>query len=117
MTSSFGPSSKHWPKAQGLRRINCGVADMIRTRRIALAIATLSLWFGAILGANAQANSPDWPSRPVKFIVPLGPGSGTDIGARLMAEQLTRLWGQPVVVENRFGGDGVIGINAFIAAQ
>jgi tripartite-type tricarboxylate transporter receptor subunit TctC len=94
---------------------------MDRTRRLTLAIAALSLWCGAIFGAagsaNAQANTPEWPSRPVKFIVPLGPGSGTDIGARLMAEQLTRLWGQPVVVENRFGGDGVIGINAFIAAQ
>jgi tripartite-type tricarboxylate transporter receptor subunit TctC len=53
----------------------------------------------------------------VKFIVPLGPGSGTDIGARIMAEQLTKLWGQSVVVENKIGGDGIVGINAFIAAQ
>jgi tripartite-type tricarboxylate transporter receptor subunit TctC len=94
---------------------------MNQTRRAAIAIATLGLWCGAIFGAtgfaNAQASAQDWPSRPVKFIVPLGPGSGTDIGARLVAEQLTRLWGQPVVVENRFGGDGIVGINAFIAAQ
>ena len=90
---------------------------MNRTRRLALAIAALSLWFGAIFGATGVANAQDWPSRPVKFIVPLGPGSGTDIGARLVAEQLTRLWGQSVVVENRFGGDGIIGINAFIAAH
>ena len=91
------------------------------TRRLALAATALSFWCGAIFGAagfaNAQANSPEWPSRPVKFIVPLGPGSGTDIGARLVAEQLTRLWGQPVVVENRAGGDAIVGINAFIAAH
>jgi tripartite-type tricarboxylate transporter receptor subunit TctC len=75
------------------------------------------LWCGAIFGAAGFANAQDWPSRPVKFIVPLGPGSGTDIGARLMAEQLTRLWGQSVVVENKIGGDGVVGINAFISAH
>ena len=90
---------------------------MNRTRRSAIAAAALSFWCGAIFGATGLANAQDWPSRPVKFIVPLGPGSGTDIGARLMAEQLTRLWGQSVVVENRIGGDGVVGINAFIAAH
>jgi len=90
---------------------------MNRTRRLALAAATLGLWCGAIFGATGIANAQDWPSRPVKFIVPLGPGSGTDIGARLMAEQLTRLWGQSVVVENKIGGDGVVGINAFISAH
>jgi tripartite-type tricarboxylate transporter receptor subunit TctC len=90
---------------------------MKRTRRLALAAATLSFWCGAIFGATGFANAQDWPSRPVKFIVPLGPGSGTDIGARLVAEQLTRLWGQSVVVENRIGGDGIVGINAFIAAH
>ena len=90
---------------------------MNRTRRLALAAAALSLWCGALFAAAGFANAQDWPSRPVKFIVPLGPGSGTDIGARLMAEQLTRLWGQSVVVENRIGGDGVVGINAFIAAH
>ena len=90
---------------------------MNRMRRTAIAVATLSFWCGAIFGAAGVANAQDWPSRPVKFIVPLGPGSGTDIGARLVAEQLTRLWGQSVVVENRIGGDGVVGINAFIAAH
>jgi len=90
---------------------------MNRTRRAAIAAATLGLWCGAIFAATGFANAQDWPSRPVKFIVPLGPGSCTDIGARLMAEQLTRLWGQSVVVENRIGGDSVVGINAFIAAH
>jgi tripartite-type tricarboxylate transporter receptor subunit TctC len=58
-----------------------------------------------------------WPQRPVKFILPLGPGAGADIGARLYADGLTKRWGQPVVVENRPGGDGVIAINAVIAAK
>jgi tripartite-type tricarboxylate transporter receptor subunit TctC len=58
-----------------------------------------------------------WPQRPVKFIVSLGPGSGADLGARLYADRLTKIWGQPVVVENRPGGDGVIAINAVISAH
>jgi tripartite-type tricarboxylate transporter receptor subunit TctC len=58
-----------------------------------------------------------WPERPVKFILPLGPGAGADIGARLFADRLAKRWGQAVVVENRPGGDGVIAINAVIAAR
>lgn len=58
-----------------------------------------------------------WPTRPVKLILPLGPGSGADIGARLFAERLSARWGQPVVVENRPGGDGVIAINAVLSAK
>jgi tripartite-type tricarboxylate transporter receptor subunit TctC len=58
-----------------------------------------------------------WPQRTVKFILPLGPGSGADIGARLIAEKLAARWGQPVVVENRPGGDGIVAINAFVTAR
>ena len=58
-----------------------------------------------------------WPQRTVKFILPLGAGSGADIGARLIAEKLAARWGQPVVVENRPGGDGIVAINAFVSAH
>lgn len=58
-----------------------------------------------------------WPQRTVKFVVPLGPGAGADITARLLADRLTKLWGQPVVVENRPGGDGVIAINVVLSAH
>ena len=64
-------------------------------------------------GQHAQT----WPQRPVRFIVSLGPGSGADIGARLIADKLTAKWKQPVVVENRPGGDAVVAINAFIGAK
>ena len=59
---------------------------MNRTRRVAIAAAALSFWCGAIFGATGFANAQDWPSRPVKFIVPLGPGSGTDIGRNTYIE-------------------------------
>jgi len=58
-----------------------------------------------------------WPQRTVKFVLPLGPGAGADISARLLADRLTTLWGRPVVVENRPGGDGVVAISAVISAR
>jgi tripartite-type tricarboxylate transporter receptor subunit TctC len=91
---------------------------MIMTKlRVAALIA------GLVAGLNlpampSQAQTPAqvWPQRPVRFIVPLGPGSGVDIGARLVADRLPARWGKPVVVENRPGADGLVAIQAFINA-
>jgi tripartite-type tricarboxylate transporter receptor subunit TctC len=69
------------------------------------------------LFAAAPAFAQSWPTRPVKFILTLGPGSGADIGARLLADRLTKKWDQPVVIENRPGGDGIVAINTFATAQ
>jgi tripartite-type tricarboxylate transporter receptor subunit TctC len=63
------------------------------------------------------APAPNWPQRIVRFIVPLGPGSGSDIGARLFADKLAARWGKPVVIENRPGGDGIVAITAFVNAH
>ena len=84
--------------------------------------ATPSVWIIAaalaLIAAFARpSNAETWPNRPVRFIVTLGPGSGVDIGARLFADKLSALWGQPVVVENRPGGDGMVAITAFLAAH
>jgi tripartite-type tricarboxylate transporter receptor subunit TctC len=67
-------------------------------------IAAIAKSASALSGLPAAAQG--WPQRTVKFILPLGLGSGTDIAARLVAEKLSARWGQPVVVENRPGGDG-----------
>ena len=83
---------------------------------LSIAIATTLISTGAISLAAAQADQA-WPSRPVKLILPLGAGSGTDTIARLFADQLAKRWGKPVVVENRPGGDGIIAINAFLSAN
>jgi tripartite-type tricarboxylate transporter receptor subunit TctC len=53
-----------------------------------------------------------WPSRPVRFIVPYPPGGSTDVGARVIADHLTRELGQQIVVENKSGGSGNIGFEA-----
>jgi tripartite-type tricarboxylate transporter receptor subunit TctC len=71
----------------------------------------------APLCAAAPVAAQSWPTRSVKFILTLGPGSGADIGARLLADRLTRRWDQPIVIENRPGGDGILAINAFVSAQ
>ena len=56
-------------------------------------------------GAIAQA----WPSRPIRLVVPLPPGGGSDYLARVMTERLQSALGQPILVENRVGADGRIG--------
>jgi tripartite-type tricarboxylate transporter receptor subunit TctC len=64
--------------------------------------------------ASAPVHADDYPSRPVLLIVPYPPGASTDITARIMAEQMSEILGQPFVVENRPGADGVVG-TAFVA--
>lgn len=71
----------------------------------------------AVLGCGLPAAAQNWPQRPVKFLVTLGPGSGVDIGTRLLGDRLSARWGQPVVVENRPGGDGIVAITSFLGAH
>ena len=84
-------------------------------QRLAFGV-TFALLATLVLVAKPSA-AQTWPQRTVKFIVTLGPGSGVDIGTRLLADRLSKRWDQPVVVENRPGGDGVVAINAFVGAN
>jgi len=68
------------------------------------------LWLGA---ASAQS----YPTKPIKIIVPFTPGSATDVMARIVGERLNAAWGQPVVVENRPGAGGTIGIRDTARAE
>ena len=78
---------------------------MIRTwARVAAAIAALAL--------PGIAAAQPWPSKPVKIVVPFAAGGATDVVARLLAQKLTDVWGQSVVVENRAGAGGNIGAEA-----
>ncbi|MGL6109156.1 MAG: Bug family tripartite tricarboxylate transporter substrate binding protein [Rubrivivax sp.] len=74
-------------------------------RRHLLAATLLAL---APLGAWAQAA---WPTKPVKIVVPTGPGSSLDLIARSMSDKLGARWGQPVVVENKPGAGGMLGLD------
>ena len=91
-----------------MSRIRAAVAAVCAGLPLVLLLAAMS---------PAAAQTTPWPQRAVRFIVPLGPGSGVDIGARLFADRLAARWGKPVVVENRPGGDGIVAITAFVSAH
>ena len=84
---------------------------------IANTIIRLALAIGAASVLAVAAAAQTWPQRPVRVILPLPPGSGTDIAGRLFAERLTERWGQPVVIENRQGADGLAAVTTFLAAR
>ena len=86
-------------------------------RRLGKAVAAVVIGLLGIGLFASSALAQGWPQRSVRFIVPLGPGSGVDIGSRLLADRLGAKWKQSVVVENRPGGDAVVAINAFIGAN
>ena len=89
---------------------------MIRLKlRLLVAIGLIAAL--SVVANVRSASAEDWPTRPVRLILTLGPGSGADIGARLLADKLSQRWGQPVIVDNRPGGDGIVAINAFVSAH
>jgi len=63
----------------------------------------------AMLGVAGHAGAQDWPTKPVRFVLSQPAGSSPDIVARLLGDRLSRAWGHPVVVDNRPGGQNVIG--------
>jgi len=80
--------------------------------------------FAASLCTSAYAQAPGastgpaqaWPTRPVRLVLGLPPGSGSDLLARALAQRLTGRWGQPVVVENRAGANTIIATEAVARA-
>ena len=77
----------------------------VRTAALACALAAQPL-------VAAQPDSAkDYPNKPVRFIVPFAPGAGTDTTARTIAQKLSDAWGQQVVVDNRTGAAGAIGVD------
>src|SRR5262245_64684087 len=79
-------------------------------RHIVLVAAVTALFAG---GVAAQP----FPSRPVRIIVPQAAGGGVDIMARSVAQKLTETWGQQVIVDNRPGANGIIGIEPVVKSK
>ena len=80
-----------------------------------IVFARVLLAAAAAFAFSVQAQ--DYPSSPIKFVVPSAPGATTDALARIVGEQLQRKWGQPVIVENRAGAGGNIGAEYAIKAN
>jgi tripartite-type tricarboxylate transporter receptor subunit TctC len=67
----------------------------------------------AVLGAGAPGlRAQAWPDKPVKWVLSQPPGSGPDNVARLLSDRLAKSWGQPVIIENKPGGQNVVGAQA-----
>ncbi len=77
--------------------------------------ALIALVFGVC--ASAFAQKAEWPSKPVRMIVPFGAGGAADVTARLFSDHLSQAFGQQFVVENRSGGGGLIGAQAVARAE
>ena len=84
-----------------------------RTRRMALAIAALGMVHATVLAA---APADDWPSRPIRIVVPYPTGGVTDSIVRVLAERMSKALGQPVYVENRAGAGGTLGVDVVAKA-
>jgi tripartite-type tricarboxylate transporter receptor subunit TctC len=79
-------------------------------KRLLLAAALL-------VGVQALAQGADYPSKPIRIVVPYGPGGATDIVARILGEHLKEKFNQPVVVENKPGGNGVVALQETVRAK
>src|ERR1700704_4417725 len=88
----------------------------MRTMHLSLRAPTAAL-LGALAICAAPSIAQGWPERAVRIIVPLPPGTSTDLVARLFAEKLSERWRQPVVVENRQGADGIPAVSGFVSAR
>src|ERR1700712_5663837 len=91
-------------------------------RGLAVAVVTACVWLigsGAPWGSRAQAqdSAANYPTSPVKIVVPYPPGAIPDTLGRLIADQLQKEFGKPVVVENRAGGSTLIGARAVANAD
>src|ERR1700730_13962873 len=83
-------------------------------------LARVALAFSIVLAAlaiNGGSQADEWPSRPVRAIIPLSAGSAADIIPRVVFQQLSVQLGQPIIVENRPGGSGTIGARAVATAE
>lgn len=83
-----------------------GGMTMISRRKVALALAALPLG----LTRSSAAPDPIYPARPVRLVVPFPAGGSTDFGARMIADNLSRVFGQQVFVENKSGANGTVGV-------
>ena len=87
---------------------------IVRNRRAQRAFCQLASCLLLSAMAHAQAT---WPAKPVTLVVPFAAGGGTDIGARILAQRLSQAWGQAVVIDNKGGAGGNVGLESVSRAR
>jgi tripartite-type tricarboxylate transporter receptor subunit TctC len=87
---------------------------MVNKAQAAAVLIATCVMGSTLSTAHAQST---WPTKPVTIIVPFAAGGGTDLGARLLAQKLTAKWGQSVVVDNKGGAGGIVGVEAAVRAK
>jgi len=85
---------------------------MSKTRRWVQFVASIAV--AALCLPATSLSGEIWPQRPVRFVAPVGAGTGPDIAARVVADRLSARWHQPVIVENRPGADGLTGVTGYV---
>ena len=78
-------------------------------------VAAFALAVHAIAATASLAQQ--WPTHPVRFVLPFGPGSGADTAARLITDKLQQKWGQPVIIDGKPGGDGLLSLGTVVSAK
>ena len=79
-------------------------------------LALVLIWASpALLAQPAARSEPSYPAKPVRVIILVVPGGGADVTSRTVGQKLTESWGQQVIVDNRPGGNGIVGME--IAAR
>ena len=86
---------------------------------VGLIVAPMQDTFAQTSTASTSSTSgtTPWPTRPVTIVVPFAVGGGTDIGTRILAQKLSQLWGQSVVIDNKGGAGGNVGLEVVARAK
>lgn len=103
-------------KPTATHALSVAIVRSAPTRRRLLGAALGATVSAPLQGEPAGAEAA-WPTRTVRLVTLAAPGAGTDAVARTLADALRRRWEQPVVVDNRPGGEGIVSIEAFLAAR
>ena len=89
--------------------------SIVRTAMAAALLASVAVI--SVCASSQEASAQSYPNRRITFVVPYPAGGATDVSARLLANKLSEAWKQPVVVENKSGGGGVVGNDLVAKAQ
>jgi tripartite-type tricarboxylate transporter receptor subunit TctC len=96
----------------GFRRGEVRSVDKARRTLSLVMVSACAVFLALPIAARAE-----WPERAVKLIVTFPPGSANDAAARIFADALSKKWGKPVVVEDKPGAEGTIGVGSFVSSQ